>query len=300
MTTNTRQKSIRQNKRERLSEETKLLILSKYESGISAKDIAYELGLNDTTIPKIVKKLKGVKSLIPYQGNTDYFDKIDSHQKAYYLGFIAADGCIVDNKNTSRVDTLSINIHEKDRFVLEKFSEDLQREAKLYLVPSKSQVSIRFQNQHICDALKSYGLGYRKSLTLPNIVQNIPKEYRCSFILGYFDGDGWASIYITKYKDKSYSCLNIGFCGTENFLKGIAEEIGLKTYSIRHSPGTTKNSTNGIYNLTFASKLEVNKVYRYMYTGRTIYFKRKHDKFIQFIIPDEDYQKLLNQDQTIS
>ena len=47
--------------------------------------------------------------------NHSYFEKIDTEDKAYFLGFIYADGSIVTNKRNS----LYIKIHSKDQHILE-------------------------------------------------------------------------------------------------------------------------------------------------------------------------------------
>jgi hypothetical protein len=50
-----------------------------------------------TTVGRIKKTLKNngiVVSLRKVSLNVDYFKNIDSNEKAYWLGFIAADGCI--------------------------------------------------------------------------------------------------------------------------------------------------------------------------------------------------------------
>jgi DNA-binding CsgD family transcriptional regulator len=48
--------------------------------------------------------------------NEDYFKNIDSPTKAYWLGFIFADGCLYSKSNC-----LSIGLARKDRIILEKF-----------------------------------------------------------------------------------------------------------------------------------------------------------------------------------
>ena len=45
--------------------------------------------------------------------NHSYFEIIDSEDKAYFLGFIYADGCLVTNKRSS----LYIKIHTKDQHI---------------------------------------------------------------------------------------------------------------------------------------------------------------------------------------
>lgn len=35
--------------------------------------------------------------------NENYFEKIDSEDKAYFLGLIAADGCIINNEKNADI-----------------------------------------------------------------------------------------------------------------------------------------------------------------------------------------------------
>ncbi len=58
------------------------------------------------------------KTTNKYKAEYRIFSNIDSAEKAYWLGFLAADGCVyVREKNASII----INIHEKDCEILEKF-----------------------------------------------------------------------------------------------------------------------------------------------------------------------------------
>jgi hypothetical protein len=52
--------------------------------------------------------------------NEDYFEIIDTPEKAYFLGFIFADGCLIDNPKEYRY-KLNIKIHSKDEDILKKF-----------------------------------------------------------------------------------------------------------------------------------------------------------------------------------
>ena len=278
-------KSQRENPRERLSNETKLEITRLViEEKKSTKEVSLMYGLNQTTIPKIIKSV--TKSpMRKYAGDITYFDKIDTRLKAYFLGWITSDGCIVDNSNTSGTDTLAINIHEKDSCILEKFREELNRETPLYKDVAKCQVIIRINSQYICDSLRQYGLGYRKSLTMPNIFSKIPNQFHGAFVQGYFEGDGWISPCKTPYKPTgniSKTC-TIGFCGTREFLHGIAEAVELKRYAIHHQQGTSENSTNGIFILTFASIAEVQRIFKFMYSDSTFWLDRKYSKFLPYV-----------------
>ena len=132
--------------------------------------------------------------------NTQYFKEINSYNKAYLLGFIAADGAIVQNKNTN-TKTLTITIHAKDIAVLELLKSELNSSLNIKDITSKSKSlqSYKLDVNHkrfntskkeIIQDLESYSLTSNKSLTMTNLIVNIPTQYKKAFILGYFDGDG--------------------------------------------------------------------------------------------------------------
>lgn len=272
-------------------------ILAMYESGVSSKEVAKYFGINQTTIPKMYKRKYKIKSMLPSQGNIRYFQNIDSSLKAYFLGFIAADGCI------TRDNCLKINIVETDRTILDKLKSEIGCEHKISIVQKKNgkpQVTFGLSNDLLKQDLMSYGILPRKSLTMENIIPNIPKEYRNSFILGYFDGDGYASISFVYgnnkrngivFKEKQYPCFHIGFCGTKEFLNGITDEIQPKSFRIK------LNKSIHTLELSVAKK-EVIKYFNYLYKNQTFYLKRKYNKFIEYF-KTINYDPF-NQDQTIS
>ena len=59
----------------------------------------------------------------PNQGNTRYFQKIDSNLKAYFLGFIAADGYI--QYFAKNCIGLSITLNIKDKIILDKLKSEI-------------------------------------------------------------------------------------------------------------------------------------------------------------------------------
>ena len=244
-------------------------IMSLYESGVSSTELSLKYGISRTTMPKIYKRKYGIDSMLPNQGNIRYFQNLDTKLKAYFLGFITADGCLTNGNR------LIINIQEDDRIILDTLREEIGCENPIYNTPKKigkNQVTFALNNDLLYSDLESYGLGPKKSLTMTNIIVNIPIELRPSFILGYLDGDGWIS---NSKVRTSHTICHVGFCGTKEFLLGIVDEIKPDIFRIK------KDSK--IHSLEFgSSKQEVIKYFHYLYNDQPFYLKRKYNKFIDY------------------
>lgn len=237
--------------------------------------------------PEVIRKRPGTEC------NIDYFETIDTHLKAYFLGFIAADGCISKayGRNTPNSHKLTIGLNLKDRIVLERFKEELCWTGIFNERPDTSLTVLCIQNKKLTDDIIKYGLTPRKSLTLGNIVNNVPIGFRNSFILGYFDGDGCATLSQPKgptgtgfskkgvpYKKR----LTASFLGTLDMIEGIAYEVGL-TSAYLYQPSKDKNT----YHLQVSKKSELIKLYRYMYKDCPFFLDRKHSKFLESGILNE-------------
>lgn len=223
----------------------------------------------------------------PNQGNTRYFQIIDSHIKSYLLGFITADGCIQNNGNKSY--GLSITLHSKDRYIIDKLKEEMGCENKILHLTTpashngqpKDHYRFSLFNKDLFNDLQNHGLEERKSTTMLNIIPNIPKEYRKSFILGYFDGDGSIILPVSSIKENSkYKAgpnqIKIVFRGTEIFLKGIVEELEISKFSL------FKDKQRNCWTLAINHKQEVLKIFN-LYKDSNFYLTRKHDRFLERI-----------------
>lgn len=238
-----------------------------------------------------------------YPVNVHYFNVIDSYSKAYILGFIAADGALVKGTSTSST-SLTITVKYEDRAVLYFIKNQLQDiNRKLLEIRRKSSFDKTKEIHHIrytiskrpiINALRKFGITENKSLSIDNILYNIPMEYRNAFIIGYFDGDGSVTVLDKeKVNDRGYLCkdysLYISIRGTQKFLEGICDHLFIDKSHIRQY--------DSIPRLAFASKKDVMQFFS-CYNNLTFYYKRKHDKFLQRI-NHSSYDKY-KQVQTIS
>lgn len=182
-------------------------IISKYHTHTSVQ-LSKIYNVSSSKISQVWSQhgLLGKERRIYYLNNQNYFENIDTPQKAYLLGFIATDGCIHKPKQEKQ-DILRICIQENDKEILDLFKKELDTNKPIKLeerTATKHYVSLEISSQKIVDDIRALGIDYAK--TYKCVIPNISKELFPHFIRGYFDGDG--SIVI---KDKLYSCSIVGY-----------------------------------------------------------------------------------------
>jgi len=207
--------------------------------------------------------------------NDDYFDCIDSEEKAYFLGFISADGCIVERTKISKL--LSIHINRQDIKILEKFKTAICFTGNIFLCKSKSEMcNIFCYSVKMVNDLSKYGVVPRKTkiLKFPELPEHLIKHY----MRGYFDGDGCISI----HKDKRF---NNGDRGQVNIVSAsfdfINEYINLlvKNAGVKRNNILDRKGDGSYYVIDWAGLADVENIYHFLYDNATIFLDRKKEKF---------------------
>jgi hypothetical protein len=231
----------------------------------SARQVAREFSLGKD---KVTNELKKRGLLRPKKDNsydTRFFQTINTEAKAYWLGFIYADGCVKSGGRNVLEITLSIN--DKDH--LTKFKRDVKFKGEVKIKRGKKYDACRVSlyGKDIIDDLIHQGAVPRKSLVL-QFPKHLDKHLIRHFIRGYFDGDG--SIYeYTKLHKISMSML-----GTEEFLSEVQEvfmqELGVSKVKVYNH--------QRIYEYK-KSRNEAIKIMDYLYSDCTVYLERKFSKY---------------------
>ena len=201
--------------------------------------------------------------------NYNFFETVDTEEKAYWLGFIYADGCV-----SSKGYSIQINLSSKDHNHLKKISNIFGKEISNYkdnLGYHKSQLHIYSVKLH-SDLIKN-GVVPRKTYIDSNIIFDcVPQNLLNHFIRGYFDGDGCISVDNRNLKQKRGT---VSIAGTKTFItkikKIILDKIGLND--------TKLHKTYYIYILSWGGKKQIEAIYYYLYKNATIFLERKKEKF---------------------
>ena len=212
-----------------------------------------------------------------YFVNQDYFEVIDNEWKAYWLGFLYADGCVCDKNGKGKSKNMvSLSLSELDANHVRKFAKSLQTDSPVYIrqtnYKNKKCANLNVNNQKLCKDLIDLGCVPRKSLTLtfPTSKQ-VPEHLIRHFIRGYFDGDG--CIYVNKEKRN----VRINFTGTLEFLTKL-QEILVKECDFRFTKIQHKKN-NKAYSLQYAHLRCIENFYRYLYKDCNVVLDRKFEKF---------------------
>jgi hypothetical protein len=247
-------------------------IISQYEKLRNINKVADYFNMSRSSIIKVLKMCGVDVTNRRYYVNHKYFEKIDTEEKAYWLGFLYADGYIRERKSGC---SLELKLSVKDNEHLELFRRCLDSNHKIVYgvskVNYKNGVSIShlahlaIYSKELVNHIKSHGFHSRKTFTItkPNLNSDLLRH----FIRGYFDGDGSVS-----FKPNAYIKTEIA-CASSEFQQFIINELGENDIKINLYSG---------FNLQIQNKVGNRKFYDYIYNGAKIYLKRKKDKYEEF------------------
>jgi hypothetical protein len=200
----------------------------------------------------------------PYEVDHNYFNKIDSHDKAYIFGIMCSDGCVSYKDNT-------ISLSSNDWDLLKFYKSQLKCNKKLDFslkIPKSKKISYA-SPQHKKDLI-NLGCTPRKSLTLdfPSFEQ-VPLEYMWSFILGMFDGDGCIS---------GKRQTQVKFLSSTKFCQGLIKFLNsqnIKTCALTSESYRYKPETSYFH----ISAKSINDLRDKMYKNVSFCLKRKKERF---------------------
>lgn len=261
-------------------------IKNMYLSGMSCTRIGEKLHIYHKPINDVLEKL-GVKrdgrSRRQYYLNENYFDNIDTPNKAYILGFFFADGC-----NFMKKSTISMSLEKHDKEILEKIRKEIRSERPLEFIQQSKRIDkndyhykdmwrLLLFSSHMCKALNDVGMVPNKSLIL-KFPENLNKNLYSHFMRGYFDGDGSYCHHITS---KGWRQDLITFTSTldmcEHMLNILHDGIvtGGGIYDASNKNGVTK-----VLSISGTNQCKV--IFDYMYKDADLYMKRKHDLYLKW------------------
>lgn len=281
--------------KEKFSEETKEQIVKLYqEDRIPLYKLQERFHTSSNTIKKIleeyevpIRTFRDSKRLYPL--DEDFFSKIDTPEKAYWLGFMYADGCIRKGSNGQYL--VKLSLRDKDSIILLQQSLKTSKPIGEYInsgsfASSKSiMYSLEISSEKLFNGLLNNGCVENKTFKLkfPSFLE---ENLISHFIRGYFDGDGSVFEHFgnTKKDNTRSTILGCTICGIHSFLKEMLNYLRTEVDITDKVLWKDPRKDTDCWAIRLFSNKRCFQFYNYIYKDcGQFYMKRKRDIFEKFI-----------------
>ncbi len=251
-------------------------MVAAYLAGATAEEAAAQFGYSYMACIFALKQC-GIKPRGRSEAHRRYavdevfFDVINTEEKAYWLGFLTADGKIGD-------DHIKLALQERDAAHLYKFTASLRSNHPVVLRESTFQgkthpyAVVWIGSTRLVTALKRLGVGERKSFTV-RPCEYVPDHLLSHYWRGVFDGDG----YITRKGSRLFGARQwiVGLVGNREIVSGF-ETFMQQCLDWKARIELDKPSSR-IFKVRYNGVALPQAVLRVLYSDATIFLKRKYD-----------------------
>lgn len=218
----------------------------------------------------------------PYRDfDENFFDIIDTEEKAYWLGYIAADGCICTSFGKN-----FLSITSKDIKHLDKWRKSINSKKPSTILKNK-YAFVGFTSKKMIQDLSKYGIIQNKTylLTFPSN-KSVSDNFINHYIRGYFDGDGCIMIKRAKNGKPNPKIVFVG--ASLCFLEDLLIKLNIKSKLFQ------RKNTN-YYSIYISRYDDVINIMKFIYKEATLFLERKKEKFDEILKLKNDWEsKQLN------
>ena len=214
-----------------------------------------------------------------YSADFEYFENIDTAEKAYWLGLISSDGYI-SSANGKR---LGISLSNKDANQIEKFANCIQSTYPIHTYkvkqgykPGIEYCRLVITSDKLYDDLERHGVCEHKSNILKR--PDIDPKFYSQYILGYFDGDG--SIFCNNSRSPFYT---VSIVGTDDVLTFIHSQFVENGITDRDVSLSKRKPNQAVSYIRYGGNRIVSRIYSYLYRDidTAIPLERKRELFLK-------------------
>ncbi|MDE1855378.1 MAG: hypothetical protein KGH57_03630 [Candidatus Micrarchaeota archaeon] len=208
-----------------------------------------------------------------YQFDHNFFKRIDTEEKAYWLGFISADGTVFRTKENGRL--LRLEVTRDDAKHLEKFKRAIKSEHHIYFrYHNDARTGKHYESAELkITSVELYndlnGLGVKTSKQF----DFVPSSLVHHFIRGLIDGDGSFGF---NYKNRNPY---LGFVDGDYGMVNAVLEI-LKAVCRSKANHILRASENSWF-FHITGTFQIPKILDWIYHDAHVYLERKHSNYLK-------------------
>jgi predicted transcriptional regulator len=246
-----------------------------YKEGVAALTLGRKYSIRTQRVLKwaeedgTLRKQGDATRTVEY--NQHIFDIIDDQDKAYWLGFLYADGYNLEGKKvelslcTDDIDHIKklanfVGISEKQ--ISSRIDKDGHKQSTLNMF-----------GKHMSEQLAKWGCVQKKSLIL-TYPKWLPNDLHQHFIRGEFDGDGSINV------DKEGKDWRICIVGTKDMMDNISNIITANINITSIIEKRNKNDDRNTYSLVINGNNQVQKFCDWIYKDHKTRLDRKYEKYL--------------------
>jgi hypothetical protein len=218
----------------------------------------------------------------PYTCDYHYFDDIDTEEKAYWLGFLTADGWINQSKKTN-AGVVGIELQYGDINHLKKFNKSISGNYQITdrWRPCAISTKDKEKSHHMC-CIRIFSLtmynsllnkGFTKDKSYDYCIPSLREDLIRHYIRGYFDGDGCFT-----FTNKSF---HINFITASKTLNDdILKILRSQNFNcVENSYVSDFNTT--MYKIDIYRQHDKMNFIDWIYQDANIYLDRKYKKYLK-------------------
>lgn len=252
------------------------------DDGLTYKNIGLIIGRDPETVRRNLKKsnvvMRSFRDYYAAKIDENFFGVIDTQEKAYWLGFLAADACISESAGDHRA--FHFVLKRADHPILKKFKEAIGYSGRVndfvqfvaHRGKSYEKSGIWFNNKKFCTNLLEKGwFEFKKNDQPDKMLSFLGKNLIHHFIRGFFDGDGCISKRIVN------SRYYFSFAGSQRILSAVRDIVVSELGFVRKDPRPSKHCKS--YSLSWNGNRQVTKFGQWLYKDASVWLERKKSRF---------------------
>jgi DNA-binding XRE family transcriptional regulator len=205
-----------------------------------------------------------------------FFDVIDTEEKAYWLGFMAADGNVATGRPI-----IKLALTRKDRDHVLRFAAALKSTHALTdytTTTGHGGTKFSVASPQLTAGLAKHSIFSNRTFTL-EWPDHLDPEYLKHYLRGYFDGDGsWDD----RRTPEQAPVMQWEIIGDESFCLG-AQQYLIETISLRTTKLDRPQNALRIRRLAYSGRNQASRIYYLMYDGAPVYLPRKRELVRPFV-----------------
>ena len=275
----------------KITEEFKSQVREFYKTQpMTISSLAKHFNICSVTASRIIGNKQRYSKTLLFNPNIDenYFETIDSEEKAYFLGLIISDGNIYNpNDDTHKTNHkgskwVSITLQDSDAYILGWFKDIIGLNSKV-ASDGRGSSYIAVRSTKMADDLAKYGIIERKSFKT-YFTFNIPTHLYRHVVRGIIDGDGTidARFRYTSKDNRNRFQHRISCCGTHRLMKEMYDLI-YNTLKFDVYRKVYDYSNRNLSQFYVSNMNDIAKLGKWLYEDSHIFIQRKFDTLKKFM-----------------